>query len=504
LGTNFRDTIDWAADIISQNKLYAISVDTDKSKSGDGFLDQEIQMWVKVASDNVDDSKTWGGDELEDWLLGKSKRKAKEDGMDLAEQILQRSVDRGLVRDQALKYLHELVGSWDFNIFDLRGLLAKETLVLTERFSGGQPAEFKHDMADIDAEQVEMMPLLLLHCSKLHDIYALFDIPPAGLVSFSRELEKGYRSNNPFHNSIHACDVLQAACVISTWCNQIATTVTSTVLNIQDILSIFLAAVMQDFEHPGFNNSFLNRTKHPIAVRYNDKSCLENHHAAAGFLCLIHADPDPLQNVSENQYQQMRKAIIRMILATDVASHLTELTIFKTKMTAKDFPSSKTEDKQVLMNTVLHAADQNIVARAQNVALMWVPRVMEEFFRQGDLEAEMGLNVTPFYDRTQHVTAVPSCQMGFIDFMVLPLYDALGQFIPEVGQVCVPNIHIQREYFRRIQDEQKGLDPRRNMTQNKKKEKGIFGAIRKRVGGNADGSSRFSNWRNRKKVAQEP
>ena len=60
-------------------------------------------MWVKVASDNVDDSKTWGGDELEDWLLGKSKRKAKEDGMDLADQILQRSVDRGLVRDQALK-----------------------------------------------------------------------------------------------------------------------------------------------------------------------------------------------------------------------------------------------------------------------------------------------------------------------------------------------------------------------------------------------------------------
>ena len=44
LGTNFRDTIDWAADIISQNKLYAISVDTDKSKSGDGFLDQEIQV----------------------------------------------------------------------------------------------------------------------------------------------------------------------------------------------------------------------------------------------------------------------------------------------------------------------------------------------------------------------------------------------------------------------------------------------------------------------------
>ena len=42
-----------------------------------------------------------------------------------------------------------------------------------------------------------MMPLLLLHCSKLHDIYALFDIPPAGLVSFARELEKGSRAATP-------------------------------------------------------------------------------------------------------------------------------------------------------------------------------------------------------------------------------------------------------------------------------------------------------------------
>jgi cAMP-specific phosphodiesterase 4 len=102
------------------------------------------------------------------------------------------------------------------------------------------------------------------------------------------------------------------------------------VLNIQDTLSVMFAASMQDFEHPGFTNTFLNRTKHPIAVRYNDVSCLENHHAAAGFLCLLNADPDPLQNISESQYQQIRKAIVRMILSTDVSNHLTELTIFKT------------------------------------------------------------------------------------------------------------------------------------------------------------------------------
>ena len=65
--------------------------------------------------------------------------------------------------------------------------------------------------------------------------------------------------------------------------------------------------------------------KHPVAVRYNDQSCLENHHAAAGFLCLLSLEKDPLQNMSEDQYQQVRKAVIKMILATDIANHFNEL-----------------------------------------------------------------------------------------------------------------------------------------------------------------------------------
>merc|ERR1719201_22607 len=99
----------------------------------------------------------------------------------------------------------------------------------------------------------------------------------------------------------------------------------------------------------------------------------------AGFLCLLNADPDPLQNISESQYQQIRKAIVRMILSTDVSNHLTELTIFKTKMTGKDFPSSRQEDKQVLMNTILRCADISNVTRPLTTALSWAMRAMAEF-----------------------------------------------------------------------------------------------------------------------------
>jgi hypothetical protein len=450
-----KDQLDWASDVIAQNKLFQISVDTDKSKSGDGFLEQEIQVWVKIASDNAEDSKTWGGDELEDWLLGKSRRKAKEDGMELAEAILQEQVERAPIRDRCAKYFAEMIDKWEFSVFDLRGLLGKETLNLTERKWKG-PAEFNMGIIEIDDELVPMLALMMLHTCKCHDVYSLFDIPPQGLTTFAEKLEAGYMARNPYHNSIHAVDVLQACCVLFKWCKNLGTS--QNVLNIQDMLSVIFAAAMHDYEHPGFTNTFLNRTKHPIAVRYNDVSCLENHHAAAGFLCLLNADPDPLQNISESQYQQMRKAIVRMILSTDVSNHLTELTIFKTKMTGKDFPSSRQEDKQVLMNTILRCADISNVTRPLTTALSWAMRAMAEFFLQGDMEVSMNFPLTPFFDRSEFELGIPRCQLGFIDFMALPLYEALSQLLPEVGDICFPNIQLVHQHFDNILHPNKAED----------------------------------------------
>ena len=48
---------------------------------------------------------------------------------------------------------------------------------------------------------------------------------------------------------------------------------------------------------------------------------------------------------------------------------------------------------------------------------------MEEFFKQGDKEREMGLDISPLCDR--NTTQVPQSQIGFIDYIVVPLFNTV-------------------------------------------------------------------------------
>ena len=47
-----------------------------------------------------------------------------------------------------------------------------------------------------------------------------------------------------------------------------------------DKLALLLSAIGHDLNHPGFTNAMLVNSRHYLAVRYNDISVLENHHAA--------------------------------------------------------------------------------------------------------------------------------------------------------------------------------------------------------------------------------
>jgi hypothetical protein len=87
-------------------------------------------------------------------------------------------------------------------------------------------------------------------------------------------------------------------------------------------LSVLIAAVAHDAAHPGVNSDFLIRTGDPLALLfYNDKSVLENMHAAICFRLLSDAESKLLEPLSLQQRAQVRSWIIAMILATDMKGH---------------------------------------------------------------------------------------------------------------------------------------------------------------------------------------
>lgn len=48
--------------------------------------------------------------------------------------------------------------------------------------------------------------------------------------------------------------------------------------------------MVHDIDHPGFNNVFLVNTRNKLAMRYNDRSIIENHSIALAFDLMQHSD----------------------------------------------------------------------------------------------------------------------------------------------------------------------------------------------------------------------
>lgn len=55
---------------------------------------------------------------------------------------------------------------------------------------------------------------------------------------------------------------------------------------------------------------------------------------------------------------------------------------------------------------------------------------MEEFFQQGDKEREMGLDISPMCDR--HNATIEKSQVGFIDYIVHPLWETWADLVHPV------------------------------------------------------------------------
>jgi hypothetical protein len=191
-----------------------------------------------------------------------------------------------------------------------------------------------------------------------------FSLKPAALARFLRRMEAGYRGN-PYHNAVHAADVLQTlhcivmrgglmpgyvdplflmACytaavrlsgvgrlnkccprgrggggVCVSWrlrwprricdcpapaaCGGALPTRTHT----PNTHHHARRQVVHDVEHGGLTNDFLVNSLDRLAVRYNDRSPLENHHLAAAFTLMQQPDFHFLAGLPKAEFDRFRK-----------------------------------------------------------------------------------------------------------------------------------------------------------------------------------------------------
>eukprot|EP00971_Amphidinium_carterae_P117944 2336573-Amphidinium_carterae.1 len=290
------------------------------------------------------------------------------------------------------------------------------------------------DLNSMEFNMLELSPVLqeqlsvwlLMHNPGSCD-FAEHNIALKKLQAFVSTVAEGYKPN-PYHCFLHAVDVSHGIF------HYMILMQGELFLSMLEQFSMLVAAVCHDVGHIGFNNAFLTEVQHELAVRYNDRAPLENMHCCKTFEILAQPRVNVFSHVSKEQYADVRKLIIDVILHTDIAQHnhlVKELELLY-EMNSRVFQKtdvdrlteeevellSSSANKKLILKVLLHAADLSNPTKPWKIAAAWANRVLDEYFLQGDEEKLRGLPVGMLNDRTK--VNKPSSQIGFIEFIIAP------------------------------------------------------------------------------------
>ncbi|KAG5441907.1 High affinity cGMP-specific 3',5'-cyclic phosphodiesterase 9A [Clonorchis sinensis] len=256
----------------------------------------------------------------------------------------------------------------------------------------------------------------------------------------------GRYNDVPFHNFKHAFAVTQMMYSI------IKQTQLQVHLSHLDLFVLMFSALSHDLDHPGFTNSYQVNAHSWLAMRYNDSSPLENHHCATAFELVSIPATNILCGLTVTELRWFRKAVIRCILATDMATHnecseqfrqllprLTDAVRSPASCSSGDnfvrtglrrFLDENSELRLALMLILLKTCDISNETRPAAISDPWLGCLLDEFFFQANAERKIGLPVAPYMD-PEKVTRSNS-QLGFLNNVLIPLLEDVTQVFPQL------------------------------------------------------------------------
>ena len=149
--------------------------------------------------------------------------------------------------------------------------------------------------------------------------------------------------------------------------------------------------------------------------------------------------------------------MIESVLATDMANHSKQVSAFSGKIDTLEIRQGENIEKlqadnlnklfdnqQIILSFALHTADISNPAKPLSIYKKWVSLLFEEFFTQGDIEKEKNLAISILCDRES--TSINKAQVGFINFVVQPVFDNLANVLPNISPY-IDNIKSNLVYF---------------------------------------------------------
>jgi len=278
----------------------------------------------------------------------------------------------------------------------------------------------------------------------------LLNCPEKTLFYWLQMIEANYHASNPYHNSTHAADVLQATAYF------LQTQRLKNIMEPMDEAAALIAATVHDLNHPGRTNSYLVNSGSELAVLYNDIAVLESHHVSLAF-SLTSKDErvDLFKSMDKEEYRCIRQAVIDLVLATDMSKHFEHLNKFSGIVHFKpgkaedenesmvsqlsgcgnnssiNFQTS--ENRTLIKRILIKCADVCNPLRPLHICKEWARRIADEYCCQTDDEIKKGLPVVmPIFNRK--TINVPKSQTSFIDFFINDMFDTWDVFV-DVGDL---------------------------------------------------------------------
>ncbi|XP_063301627.1 high affinity cGMP-specific 3',5'-cyclic phosphodiesterase 9A-like isoform X4 [Pelobates fuscus] len=238
------------------------------------------------------------------------------------------------------------------------------------------------------------------------DLVTQFKMEPEILKYFLRCVQNNYR-DNPFHNFRHGFCVTQMMyCVI--WACELQGCLTAA-----DTVSLMVASLCHDLDHPGLNNAYQVNACTELASRFQNKSPLENHHWAVTSQILSQPQSNILLHADTEDVQQILKLKKSLIKFCDISNE----------------------------------------ARPADQADIWADALFEEYFIQSDREKAEDLPVTPYMDRD--IVSKAESQSSFISFLIIPLCQTLGKILPQLNTLMMEPLSEAKQRYQEQMEAQK-------------------------------------------------